>query len=145
MHPEFEDEEGVNPFDLWEGANFRLRIRKVEGYRNYDKSSFDSPSALNDDDAELEAIWNREYPLQELLDPKNFKSYEELQQKLNRVLGGAVNNSNAAEYDEDDEPAWTPPVKEEAPVQEAPMKEVASTNFDDDDDSLEFFKNLANS
>jgi hypothetical protein len=69
MHPEFEDESAVNPFDLWEGANFRLRIRNVEGYRNYDKSTFDSSTALLEDDEDLEKIWNSEYSLKEFLDP----------------------------------------------------------------------------
>ena len=138
MHPQFEDEDAVNPFDFWEGANFRLRIRQVEGYRNYDKSAFDSPSRLADDD-EMETLWKTEYPLAEMLDPKNFKSYEELQQKLNRVLGGAVNQSRAEEVDVDDEPAWTPPAAAAEPV-----KEAATPTFEDDDDSLDFFKKLAN-
>lgn len=138
MHPQFEDEDAVNPFDFWEGANFRLRIRQVEGYRNYDKSAFDSSSALADDD-ELEAIWNRQYGLQELIDPKNFKSYEELQQKLNRVLGGQTSTVRAEETEiEDSAPAWTPPVAEFTPEVAAP------SSFDDDDESLDFFKKLAN-
>ena len=115
MHPAFEDEDAVNPFDLWEGANFRLRIRKVEGYRNYDKSAFDSPSALSADDSELEQIWKQEHAIAEMLDQKNFKSYEELQQKLNRVLGGLQPDSvaedvpNASPAAAPVEPAWTPP------------------------------------
>ena len=146
MHPQFEDEEAINPFDFWEGANFRLRIVTVDKYPNYDKSVFDSPSQLAADE-EMEKIWKMEYPLKEILDPKNFKSYEELQQKLHRVLGGAVNQSTAEDVDVDDNPftstkeapAWTPPVQESVSVPES------STSFDDDDDSLEFFKNLANS
>lgn len=142
MHPQFEDEQAVNPFDFWEGANFRLRIRQVEGYRNYDKSAFDSASALADDDEELEKIWNMQHPLAEMLDQKNFKSYEVLQQKLNRVLGGAVNKTTAEDV-EDASPsskAWTPPSETTA----KPFKEkVAEVSFDDDDDSLDFFKRLA--
>ena len=87
MNPAFDDEEPVNPFDFWEGANFRLKIRQVDGYRNYDKSDFDTSSSVSDDDSELENIWNLQYSLQEFVDPKNFKSYEELQNKLDRVLG----------------------------------------------------------
>lgn len=142
MHPQFEDEDAVNPFDFWEGANFRLRIRQVEGYRNYDKSAFDSPSALNDDDDILESIWKVQYPLAELVEPKNFKSYEELQQKLNRVLGGQQVNSVAEEVQDASpfavEPAWTPPTAE------TPVPESTQSTFDDDDESLEFFKKLAN-
>jgi len=139
MHPQFEDEEAVNPFDFWEGANFRLRIRQVEGYRNYDKSSFDGPSPLKEDDSELEAIWNSQHPVQEILDPKNFKSYNELAKKLQRVLGNVVQQTTAEQESLPEEKAWTPPVSE--PKQE---KVVQDTNWDDDDDSLEFFKKLAN-
>ena len=141
MHPQFEDEEAVNPFDFWEGANFRLRIRQVEGYRNYDKSAFDSPTTLFDDDADLERVWKMEYPLAELLDQKNFKSYDELKSKLDRVLGGAVNQTRAEDVEDDipfEEPAWTPPAAE------TPQPKAAPTpSFEDDDDSLDFFKSLA--
>lgn len=87
MNPQYQDEKPMNPFDLWNGANFKIKIRQVEGYRNYDLSSFDSPSALSSDDAMLEKIWKSEYSLKEFTDPKNFKSYEELKRKLNDVLG----------------------------------------------------------
>jgi hypothetical protein len=145
MHPQFEDEDAVNPFDFWEGANFRLRIRQVEGYRNYDKSAFDSPSRLSDDD-EMEQVWKTEYPLAELVDAKNFKSYEELQQKLNRVLGGAQVQSRAEEVEAEEE-AWTPPSREPM-VKSGVMSGVATVEkaaptFEDDDDSLDFFKKLA--
>ena len=75
MNPQFEDETPVNPFDLWEGANFRLKIRKVDGFNNFDKSEFDSPSALFDgNDEQLEALWRKEYPLSEFTDETKFKS-----------------------------------------------------------------------
>ena len=144
MHPAFEDEDAVNPFDMWEGANFRLRIRKVEGYRNYDKSAFDSPSAVSNDDSELETIWKQEHGLAEFLDQKNFKSYEELQQKLMRVLGGLQPDSvaedvpNASPAAAPVEPAWTPPAATAEPVAET------TASFDDDDESLDFFRKLAN-
>ena len=86
MNPTFEDEDPVNPFDLWEGANFRLKIRQFEGYPNYDKSEFDAPGPLFEDDDELERVWKEEHSLQDLVDPKNFKSYAELKTKLYRVL-----------------------------------------------------------
>ena len=86
MNPEFEDETPVNPFDLWEGANFKLKIRKVEGYQNYDKSEFDSPAALSEDDDELERIWKAQNKLSEFITEGNFKSYDELKARLNKVL-----------------------------------------------------------
>ena len=87
MNPQFEDETPINPFDLWKGANFKLKIRKVEGYQNYDKSEFESPSALLSDDEELEKIWKSEYSLTEMVADKEFKSYDTLKQRLDKVLG----------------------------------------------------------
>ena len=87
MNPDFQDEEAVNPFDLWKGANFKLKIRKVDGYQNYESSSFDSAGPLSDDDSELEAIWKKEFSLKEQIADSKFKSYEELQNRLNKVLG----------------------------------------------------------
>ena len=87
MNPEFEDEAPMNPFDLWEGANFKIKIRNVEGYRNYDKSEFDTPAPLFDEDDKMEAVWKQENALNEFIDPNNFKSYDELKAKLHRVLG----------------------------------------------------------
>jgi hypothetical protein len=87
MNPAFEDETAVNPFDLWKGANFKLKIRKVEGYQNYDKSEFDAPSPLLSDDSELEKIWKSEFSLSELISDKEFKSYDELKKRLDKVLG----------------------------------------------------------
>jgi len=88
MNPEFEDEKAVNPFDLWEGANFKLKIRNVEGYRNYDKSEFAEVSALfGGDDEKLEALWKSEHGLKEFTEKKQFKSYEQLKTRLDKVLG----------------------------------------------------------
>ena len=87
MNPSFEDESPVNPFDFWEGANFKLKIRKVEGFTNYDKSEFDNSAPLFDDDEKMEELWAKQYPLQEFVDPAQFKTYDELKEKLNRVLG----------------------------------------------------------
>ena len=88
MNPEFEDEKAVNPFDMWEGANFKLKIRNVEGYRNYDKSEFAEVSALFDgDDDKLEALWKSEHGLKEFTEKKQFKSYEQLKTRLDKVLG----------------------------------------------------------
>ena len=87
MSPEFADETPLNPFHFWEGANFKIKIRQVEGYRNYDKSEFDSITPVDGDDAALEAIWKKEYSLKEFLEPKQFKSYDTLKAKLDKVLG----------------------------------------------------------
>lgn len=137
MNPEFEDETPVNPFDFWEGANFKMKIRNVEGYRNYDKSEFDSPSALSEDDDEMEKIWGTQYSLQDFLDAKNFKSFAELQTKLNRVLGATAVSSTAEEVDEDIAPA-----PRQAPAPKVEEEETSWSN-DESDDSLDFFKELA--
>jgi hypothetical protein len=87
MNPEFEDETPCNPFDLWEGANFKLKIRKIDGFSNYDKSEFETTTPLNEDESKMEEIWKTEHSLSEFTDPKNFKTYTELKEKLDRVLG----------------------------------------------------------
>jgi hypothetical protein len=141
MHPQFDDENPMNPFDLWEGANFRLRIRQVEGYRNYDKSDFDSVSALSNDDAELETIWNQEHKLNELISEDKFKTYAELSQKLMKVLGTTQTTSVAEDSVGDDEDLpWAPPTAE---ARTAPSSVSTTENEDDDDESLDFFKKLA--
>ena len=98
MQPEFEDETAINPFDFWTGANFRLKVRKVAGFVNYDKSEFEDASPLFDgDDAKLEELWEKQYSLAEFNDPSNFKSYDELKAKLYTVLGGNVRFTETAE------------------------------------------------
>jgi hypothetical protein len=135
MNPEFADEKPVNPFDFWEGANFKLKIRNVEGYRNYDKSEFESPEALFDgDDAKLEELWKKEFSLKEFIEKKHFKSYEQLKGRLDKVLGfeGSV-----------------------TPVKSKADDEIVS-KFDDEDilnkkssiaedEDLDYFKSLAES
>ena len=146
MNPEFEGEEAINPFDFWEGADFKLKIRNYEGYRNYDKSEFSAPSVLGDmDDDELEGVWKRQHSLNEIVDPKNFKSYDELKAKLHKVLaldGGSHAPTMTAE-DDNAEVDFTPKFKERnAPaMDEAPSPSLVSD--DNDDDSLDFFKSLA--
>jgi hypothetical protein len=141
MNPQFQDEQPVNPFDLWTGANFKLKIRKVEGYRNYDKSEFDSPAPLLDDDAELEAVYKQEHSLQDLVDPKHFKSYDELKTRLNNVLGlnAAPAKIRGVELDEEEYKAPAPVFQA---AQSAPAP-TASAGGDDDDEDLAFFKRLA--
>lgn len=142
MNPQFEDEQPINPFDFWEGANFKLKIRKVEGYRNYDKSEFDSPEPLAEDE-QLESIWKQQAPLAEFTDPANFKSYEELQAKLNRVLGlDGSDMANRSVTVEDAEPA--PVVAKEAPAPEpVAADDPPWSTSEDDDDGMSFFEKLA--
>ena len=87
MNPEFKDETPLNPFDFWEGADFKIKIRQVDGYVNYDKSEFASPTKLHDgDDAKCEEVWKQQYKLQELVSPDNFKSYHELEARFHTVV-----------------------------------------------------------
>ena len=137
MHPTYEDEEAINPFDFWKGANFKLKIRNVEGYRNYDKSEFDSVEVMLKDDDELEAIWNKQHSLQEFLDPKNFKSYEELKSKLEMVLSGTSSINKAEDVDLQD----SAPVVKAKPKSKPPV----DLDLDDEDESLSYFAKLANS
>jgi len=138
MNPSFEDEQPVNPFDLWSGANFKLKIRKVEGYPNYDKSEFDSPAPLFDDDDKLEATWKQEHSLKELVDPKHFKSYDELKTRLNNVLVlNAPAKVRGVELDTEEYKAPAPT------FQAAAAPSVASAAVDDDDEDLAFFSKLA--
>jgi len=148
MQPEFEDETPINPFDLWEGANFKLKITNVAGYWNYDKSEFAAPAALAADDDTLEKVWRQAHSLQEFVSPSNFKTYEELEERLNLVLGvtqtPAVARAQTARptLDEeiDDEEFATP-----APRKEPSLPKVAATvgADDDDDDALSYFARLA--
>tara|TARA_Y100000034_G_scaffold87297_1_gene104707 strand:+ start:2136 stop:2993 length:858 start_codon:yes stop_codon:yes gene_type:complete len=111
MSPEFADEEPVNPFDLWEGCNFRLKIRMLDGWPNYDRSEFDNPAALFDNDEKLEEIWNSQYKLQELIAPDQFKPYDELKSKLDRILG--LNGTPTVNQDEEDTPFYPDESKSE--------------------------------
>jgi len=135
MNPQFPDEAPVNPFDFWQGANFNLKIRNVEGYRNYDKSEFSKSTPLLDDDEELEKLWKKEYPLQTFLAPENFKSFDDLKTKLNTVLDVAASNVRKAE--EEDVP-W-------ARTSVAPtFKSSPSPKIDEgeEEDEMAFFNKL---
>lgn len=139
MNPEYEGDSPMNPFDLWNGANFKLRTRTVAGYPNYDQSVFESSKPLSDDDAELEKIWKSEYSLKEFLDSKNYKTYDELKKRLDEVLGaaGAVNDQ------------ITDSVTQSKPTFESskPRKSVEDTppwsGDDTEDEDLNYFKALA--
>ena len=128
MNPAFDDETPLNPFDMWKGANFKLKIRKVDGYWNYDKSEFDNPSELLEgDDARLETLYNEKlHSLQEFVDPKTFKTYDELKEKLNKVLTGTSVKGTVETF--------TPKKKEVV----TPVPETT-----DDDETLDYFAKLA--
>lgn len=143
MQPEFPDVTPIpNPFDFWDGANFKLKIRQVEGYRNYDKSEFASPSTVTDDDEKLEAIWNKQYDLGTLVSPDQFKSYEELKNKLDMVLGSKTAPTaeaiSATTNDAEDD-QFMEKVKS---VQAAPVVSTPESS-DEEDDTLSYFKSLA--
>ena len=141
MQPEFEDETPVNPFDFWQGADFKIKIKKVAGFWNYDSSEFASPAPLLDDDAALEAIWEKEYSLQELVSTSQFKSYEDLKTRLDYVLGA---KRSAPVVEEEDTSRGE---LEELSVSRAPTRTPvaagAGTGDQDEDDALSYFQKLA--
>ena len=142
MQPEFEDESPINPFDFWEGANFKLKIRKVDGYWNYDKSEFDKSSALFKDDAKIEEVWKSAYPLSEFTASTNFKSYEELKTRLDAVLSGSVTVGNVAEEIEDAPIAA--PVVDTTPVDIPDTSIIHDMDKENEDDTMDYFQKLAN-
>jgi len=133
MNPDFADETPVNPFDMWEGANFKLKIRNVEGYRNYDKSEFADVSALFDgNDEKLEELWKKEFSLKDFTERKNFKPYDQLKGRLDKVLG--FSGAPIAKTKAEDTVAS---FKEDVSVLDKPIQS--------DDDDLDYFKSLAES
>ena len=136
MQPEFEDESPINPFDFWEGADFKLKIRKVDGFWNYDKSEFAAASPIADDESKIETIWKSQYSLAEKLDASNFKSYDELSTRFHAVISGTTTVGNVSE-EMDDEPIATP-VVDTKPV-ESPV-----TSQEEEDDTIDYFSKLAN-
>ena len=140
MQPSFADETPVNPFDFWDGADFKLKIRNVEGYRNYDKSEFSSASALYEsDESKLETVYNQLHNLSEYTDPKNYKSYDELKAKLMKVLGEEADMGapTVVQMNSVNDPAPMPEPAQ-APVTAEEM------NKQDDDDTMSYFAKLAN-
>jgi hypothetical protein len=136
MSPEFEDEEAINPFDFWKGADFKLKVRKVAGYINYDKSEFDSPDALFDgQDSVLEDLWKKTYSLQAFIAEDQFKSYDELKERLVTVLGDANDSSKKDLTNETVETASPQINDNNSPTREEDPKE---------DDALNYFEKLAN-
>ena len=140
--PTFEDEKPVNVFDLWEGANFKLRMRKKDGYANYDESVFSDPCPVADSDEEIVRIVNSQYKLSEFLDRKNFKSYDELKKKLDQVLSGdAFTGKSAAQMSENEMPSMPEPKMASKPAPSLASKSVS--NEDDDEDVMSYFKKIA--
>ena len=137
MSPEFEDEKALNPFDFWEGANFKLKVRKVDGYWNYDKSEFDTPSSLLDgDDGQLEATYQQLHGLTDFLKEDNFKSYDELKNKLHRTLTGSGVQGTVEKF------TAAPKAESIAPATTAPASSDVSGD-NEDDDTLSYFAKLA--
>ena len=135
MNPAFEDEKATNPFDFWEGANFKLKIRKVDGFWNYDKSEFEQISKVKTTDDEIDKIWKSQYALKPFVDPTSFKPYDELKEKLNRVLTGTRSTESVEDID-------LPPVSNDVPTSSnrtSVEKEEKSNGSDD----LSYFSKLA--
>ena len=138
MQPQFQDETPVNPFDFWGGADFKLKIRNVEGYRNYDKSEFaDSTEFQGGDDAKLEAVYNSLHDLGEFIDPAQYKSYADLKKKLFEVIGEQeISNtySTAEQVVLDEDVPYTDTPSNPTPV---------ASSSDGEDDAMSFFAKLA--
>ena len=140
MQPEFEDEDSINPFDFWAGANFKLKIVKKDGFWNYDKSEFEAVSPLLEDDDALEALWKKEYSLAAVTAADQFKSYDDLKKRLDYVLGAKPATRRVFDEELEDESegrgTFTPDFKSKAPAS------VASASSDEDD-ALSYFQKLA--
>ena len=140
MQPEFEDESPIDPFDLWQGANFKLKAKNVAGYRNYDSSEFAQPSPLNDDDEALEALWKKEYSLQDFVGADQFKSYDDLKKRLTYVLGNAASTKRLDEEVVNEEETSNVSTSN---VEEQLTTSSASKASFEEDDTLQYFAALA--
>ncbi len=145
MQPEFEDETPINPFDFWQGANFKLKLVKKDGYWNYDKSEFDRVSPLMEDDDALETVWKKQYSLAAVTAPDQFKSYEDLEKRLKYVLGQKTaprpRLDEEVDNEDNDRGSYTPDFTSRRPEPELPV--VSSSNDEDEDDALSYFQRLA--
>ena len=152
MQPEFEDEEAINPFDFWQGANFKLKLKKVAGYWNYDSSEFDRVSSLLDDDDALESIWKKQYSLTALTAADQFKSYEQLESRLKMVLGQKSSSRSTVDEELDDEsegrgnyqPDWAASRPAPTPSEDFNSPDITpKSSSSDEDDALSYFQRLA--
>jgi hypothetical protein len=146
MQPEFEDEEAIDPFDFWQGANFKLKAKNVAGYRNYDSSEFAPQGALLDDDDAMEAIWKKQYSLAELVAADQFKTYDELKKRLEYVLGAKSSARIDSEVEDEDDyrgpaPSLTEDLREE--LNNLKPTRRAAVEDEEDDDTLSYFARLA--
>jgi len=142
MQPAFEDETPINPFDFWKGANFKLKLRKVDGYWNYDKSEFESVSQIKESDDQIKAIWEQQHSLKQFVDPSNFKTYDELKEKLNRVITGSQSTVTADQVDLP--PTAAKSVKSEDVSAMSSNVNLPESELDnDEDDTLSYFSKLA--
>ena len=133
MNPQFDDESPMNPFDFWEGANFKLKVRKVDGFWNYDKSEFEAVAALLEgNDTQLEEVYGKLYSLKQFLTEENFKSYDELKEKFNRVVTGSSVTGTVEKF-----------TAQKKPVETAPVVEDTTPTKSDDDETLSYFAKLA--
>ena len=139
MQPEFEDEEAIDPFDFWQGANFKLKAKNVAGYRNYDSSEFAAESPLLDDDDALEGLWKKQYSLAEIVAADQFKSYEDLKKRLEYVLGSKRPAQDPDVYEEDNDRGEA----EELVTAAVSAPQTTSTVDKDEDDALSYFAKLA--
>jgi len=149
MQPEFEDEEAIDPFDFWQGANFKLKAKNVAGYRNYDSSEFARPSALLDDDDAMEAIWKKQYSLAEIVAADQFKDYDTLKKRMDYVLGNKgtprmqdLDEGEEEEYTRGSSRELTEDLRDELSSLK-PTRTVSSSDEDEDDDALSYFARLA--
>jgi hypothetical protein len=144
LQPLYEDDTPVDVFNPWEGANFRLRIAKVDGYSNTDKSTFDNPGPITEDDEEMLNILNSRHRLGEFIEPNQFKSYEELKKKLDMVLSGGntASQKKASEFIMDDEEEAPKVAAKPEPKQKAEPTKPVKVAASDDEDDLDFFKSL---
>ena len=144
MQPEFEDEDPINPFDFWAGADFKIKIKKVAGYWNYDSSEFARAGTLGDlDDSELEEIWKKEYSLAEIVAPEQFKSYDDLKKRLDYVLG--VRGTPKFQDPETLQEEQAFEAERSAPAVPTDLKSELDNLSSDDDDTLSYFAKLAES
>ena len=140
MQPEFEDEEAIDPFDFWQGANFKLKAKNVAGYRNYDSSEFAAVSPLLKDDEAMEGLWKKQYSLAELVASDQFKSYEDLKKRLDYVLGNKSTVRQDPEVVDEDNDRGS---AEELVTAAASRPSSRSSSNDEDDDALSYFAKLA--
>ena len=146
MNPEFKDEVAFNPFDLWEGANFKLKIRKVDGWPNYDRSEFDAQGPLFENDEEMEDVWKRQYKLQEFLAPEQYKGYDELKTHLNRVLGQSKDIGTADDedsYEEVVKPTFESPSAKFGRIEKPETAVEKTSGGDDEPVDMDYFARLS--